>query len=51
MKGGFIGKRQEDLDNLKMRSVNLLLALTEGQVKEEIYFKVALSMDDFSIVM
>jgi hypothetical protein len=30
--------------------VNLLLAITEGQVEEDIYKRVAMSMDDFSIV-
>lgn len=51
MRKGFVDSRSDDLDDLKMQSVSLLLAITEGQVEEGIYYQVALSMDDFSIVM
>jgi len=49
-KRGFIKSRKADLDELKMRSVALLLAIIEGQVEVEMYERVAASMDDFSIV-
>jgi len=50
-KRGFIRSREKDLDSLKMKSVYLLQAIIEGQIEDEIFKRVATSMDDFKIVM
>lgn len=38
---GFINKKKELLDQLKMNAVKLLLSIIEGSVDEQIYEKVS----------
>lgn len=47
---GFIGKRENLLDDLKMSSVKMLLSILEGPVDEEISSRVSASLGDFEIV-
>lgn len=47
---GFVGKRENLLDDLKMSSVKMLLSILEGPVDEDISSRVSASLGDFDIV-
>jgi hypothetical protein len=47
---GFVGKRENLLDDLKMSSVKMLLSILEGPVDEDISSRVSSSLGDFEIV-